>query len=518
MRFGFSLGKFGVTLVLIECIIGCSALMTTQPLVQHGGNFIKDGIKICKCTSDEKCHYCSDESKALGLCESCNTESGYYKKKDDDSNQLPFINCYKDKPLNHYLNTLNEQFEPCHENCMSCEEGPTETQDNCEECKSGYSFIKNNIGITNCYQDCTKKYYFDSSNNFHCVDECPSNYKLITNTNKCIDNCMHDNIYNSTYELDGVCYKECPSTAHILDEGNRICEADLTCNDDEYFNYERTECISDIPTGFYCDDENLRTIAQCHTKCKRCNRGPTENNNNCIECKETKYFYLGNCLDTCTHGNYEDDLMLKCTCEENIECKECTEQSNSLQLCKSCNIQKGYYPKSDEEERDDGFIKCYKNPEKYFLDNEKYYPCYETCLSCDELGDETNNKCTSCLPTHLKKHDFEDDDNCYEICVHYYYYYSDKKHYCTDEDQCPPNYKLISAKRKCIDDCTKDDNDKFEYNGNCVSSCPPNTHINDDNPNKCIDNLNCELTGKYYNYERTACIDDIPEGFIVIIL
>ena len=46
MRFGSSLGKFGVTLVLIECIIGCSALMTTQPLVQHGGNFIKDGAYL----------------------------------------------------------------------------------------------------------------------------------------------------------------------------------------------------------------------------------------------------------------------------------------------------------------------------------------------------------------------------------------------------------------------------------------------------------------------------------------
>ena len=42
--------------------------------------------------------------------------------------------------------------------------------------------------------------------------------------------------------------------------------------------------------------------------------------------------------------------------------------------------------------------------------------------------------------------------------------------------------------------------------------------MNSVNPYKCIDNLNCELTGKYYNYERTACIDDIPEGFIVIIL
>ena len=170
---------------------------------------------------------------------------------------------------------------------------------------------------------------------YYCEDECPSTYKLITNTNKCIDNCMHDNKYNSTFE--------------------QICEADLTCDEGYFFNFEHTGYISDIPPGFYCDNQDLKTIAECHEKCLRCDTGPTEDNNNCIECKDSKWFYFGNCLDECAYGYYEEDSILKCTCEDNIECKECNEQSYSLG-CISCNTYKGYYPKSNEG-RIDGLIK-----------------------------------------------------------------------------------------------------------------------------------------------------------------
>ena len=54
---------------------------------------------------------------------------------------------------------------------------------------------------------------------------------------------------------------------------------------------------------------------------------------------------------------------------------------------------------------------------------------------------------------------------------------------------------------------------QFKYNGQCISGCPDNTHVNADNPYKCIDNLNCELSDKYYNYEGIECIDKVPEGF-----
>ena len=32
-----------VALLLMECLLGCSALMTTHPLVQQGGDYVKDG-------------------------------------------------------------------------------------------------------------------------------------------------------------------------------------------------------------------------------------------------------------------------------------------------------------------------------------------------------------------------------------------------------------------------------------------------------------------------------------------
>ena len=42
------------------------------------------------------------------------------------------------------------------------------------------------------------------------------------------------------------------------------------------------------------------------------------------------------------------------------------------------------------------------------------------------------------------------------------------------------NYKnLISQKRKCIDDCKKDDNNEYiyEYNNICLKECPENKRI-----------------------------------------
>ena len=478
------------------------------------GNFIDDTVKKCKCTIYEKCYYCTEDSIALELCERCNNEKGYYKKKDDESNRSTFINCYNNdtKPLNYYLNTANSQYEPCHSNCMTCDEGGTDTKDNCKTCKEGYISIKNNDNITNCYQDCTNKfYYFDENNIYHCEESCPSNYKLINNTNKCIDNCLNDNIYNNKYELNNICYSECPSKSHISDEGLKLCEADLICNEG-YINFEGTECFSDIPSGYYLYDDELKIIAQCHENCANCNKAPTENSNNCIECKNSKNLYLGNCLDECSNGIYEENSILKCICINNIECKECSKQSNDLGLCISCNTESRYYPKSNDEERSDGFIKCYKDPEGYFLKNQKYEACYENCLSCNELGEAKDNKCIECNSPLIKKNDFENDNNCYESCTHYYYYDSNKNHYCTDEDKCPENYKLISTKKRCIDNCTKIEDFQYEYENTCVSICPSNTHINEDNPYKCIQNLICEAN-QYYNFEKTECIDDIPIGF-----
>ena len=68
---------------------------------------------------------------------------------------------------------------------------------------------------------------------------------------------------------------------------------------------------------------------------------------------------------------------------------------------------------------------------------------------------------------------------------------------------------FVLEKNKCIDNCSKDNTYKYEYNKKCYSSCPNNTH-NIINTYLCEDDLICQ---KYYNYYKTGCLEEIPLGF-----
>ena len=85
--------------------------------------------------------------------------------------------------------------------------------------------------------------------------------------------------------------------------------------------------------------------------------------------------------------------------------------------------------------------------------NDIYYPCYSSCKYCIEKGNETNHKCTECKSEFEFKLDFENDNNCYEICEHYYYFDDNNNYHCTLTDNCPSEYsKLIPEQKKCIKD------------------------------------------------------------------
>ena len=244
---------------------------------------------------------------------------------------------------------------------------------------------------------------------------------------------------------------------------------------DNYFNYQRTECIEVIPNGYYCNDTTLKTIDKCHENCETCKKGPNEKNNNCLSCKNSKFFDLGNCIDKCINGYYTDiDGINKCKCSNNIKCLYCSEESKEYNLCLSCNNQEGYYQKNDDEQRSDSFINCYKNLEGYYLDNNIYKPCYSTCKKCYELGNEENNKCIECINTHEFKNYLENSHNCYEKCDYYYYIDSYNLYHCTEN--CPNDYnKIIIFKNQCIDNCINDDIYKYEYKNYCYEECPLNT-------------------------------------------
>ena len=72
------------------------------------------------------------------------------------------------------------------------------------------------------------------------------------------------------------------------------------------------------------------------------------------------------------------------------------------------------------------FIECYSEYTKpnnfYFnISEHKYKVCYETCLTCEEDGDEFHNNCLECDLNHIKKPDFPGTKNCVPECLYSYY-------------------------------------------------------------------------------------------------
>ena len=289
---------------------------------------------------------------------------------------------------------------------------------------------------------------------------------------------------------------------------------ELTCQ--KYYNYEKTACLDEIPKGYYCNNTELKTIDKCHNNCQTCIKGPTINNNNCLTCSEPYYNDLGNCINNCLNGFFIENSIKKCKCTTDISCYFCSIESKQNNMCISCNNEKGYYPKFNDSSNKNLFINCYNDTlisDGYYLNTTtKYYEkCYSSCKKCNSLGNEKDNKCIECKTGYTIKTDFENDKNCYKICNYYYYFDSSNAYYCTNTDNCPINYdKKIIFKKRCIDDCSKDNKYKFEYKNECYESCPNGTNISKDNKYLCEDKLICE---HYYNYFYTGCLNSIPDGY-----
>ena len=179
---------------------------------------------------------------------------------------------------------------------------------------------------------------------------------------------------------------------------------------------------------------------------------------------------------------YEEEkefISFYCNLEK---CIECTKESLQLNLCKKCNIEKGYYPLNTGilPPSENNYIDCFNKttkPENFYLDIERseYKLCYSNCKTCNYGGDGNNNNCTSCRNNQILKPDILNSSNCVIQCE-YFYYYQNTQYKCTSNQQCPENYPLeIKEKNKCIDKCEKDDIYKIQYDGQCYNYTPEGT-------------------------------------------
>ena len=181
------------------------------------------------------------------------------------------------------------------------------------------------------------------------------------------------------------------------------------------------------------------------------------------------------------------------------KCLTCNEESIKLDLCLTCNEALGYR-KVNYTIVYTNFLNCMKpeNPKtKKFYYNETlgvYRPCYKVCKQCSKEGNPEKNYCIECENGYMLR----PGDNPYNNCIAYSEFY-----YVTNYNQikslavyqCPEEAKYyIKEKKSCIDDCTKDDEYIFLYNGNCLKQCPEGTRNENNicivNDNKCTLGVN----------------------------
>ena len=211
----------------------------------------------------------------------------------------------------------------------------------------------------------------------------------------------------------------------------------------------------------YCiNDEETKNYLLGNDKYSNCSEEffNTKYSDTCLNNKY-QYIYLNICYTECPNGTYE----------LNCEANEC-DSSNKKE--------------------------CFNaTPSGYYLDinEKKFKKCYVNCLSCTQKGNIMINNCKECLDDYIFS-----NGNCYEKCD-YYYYFDEKEIYnCTVGASCPQPYnKLIVEKKKCIDNCQKDDVYKYEYNYYCYDKCPDGTLV-------LQNNYTC-----YYKNENSNIIKEI---------
>ena len=290
----------------------------------------------------------------------------------------------------------------CHRNCYSCNKnGESDYEQNCITCINGYYFIENS---SNCFKDPIGYYLNEYKNYSSCHPLCA--YCESKEINATYMNCI------SCIENDYVFYPK-----------SKNC---LKCTN--FVNYEQTECINEIPDGYYLLNNSYGLIEKCNEYCSKCTNAPTINNMNCDKCID------------------------------------------------------GYYLRVDDNNTKNCFPNSIKPLSNYYIkDNEPniYYKCYELCGSCDKEGNLYNMNCLTCINNNIYEYDFV-KRNCFPkvSCMNYFYYAFNeqnlKSKICLPENAiCPEDrpYVIIETK-ECVFGCSYENliNEKCKLSNKYLNS------------------------------------------------
>jgi len=134
------------------------------------------------------------------------------------------------------------------------------------------------------------------------------------------------------------------------------------------------------------------------------------------------YEYKGKYYQDCSNGDLTINSEIQsCQCDTE-KCLTCPNEPLVEDLCIECN--NSYYPiENDNYTHIEGYVKCYKDPNGYYLDkNESIYKkCYYSCKECEQMGDNIIHNCLICndnYPYIISKNNYS---NCYDNDSYYNY-------------------------------------------------------------------------------------------------
>ena len=220
----------------------------------------------------DKCHEnCGDCNKGPEgdnmNCEYCENLNNFYLIENTH-------NCQHFPYEGYYLTSTNK-YRPCHSYCKNCTFAPTSGNTNCDYCNNKLGYFKESPNSKNCVLKIKEKMYYDEqSDNFL----------------PCHENCLY-----------------CFDKETILTDKKTVQNC-LNCkSQNKYVNHAQTECIDNIPEGFYVINHDTNEIDKCYPLCKTCHeKGSSENDMKCDSCDKSKNYFLynGNCVLSVTCPNF----------------------------------------------------------------------------------------------------------------------------------------------------------------------------------------------------------------------
>ena len=235
-------------------------------------------------------------------------------------------------------------------------------------------------------------------------------------------------------------------------------------------------CVNDFETSNYIFEKANVSPSNCSDTCFKDNIKIDLHNNKCVEaCKESLFEYNNICNNECPFNTHKIIY-------------------NGNNIC----------------------LETAQIPENFYLDKNIYKECYKNCKKCSKEGDESKNNCEVCKDNLIFIKDFYiNPNNCYEECNFYYYLDDSNNYFCTDNNTCPDNYKLIINKKKCIIDCKNDSDYQYEFNNTCCTSCPNGTTYISYKDKKCydinsitIDDKANKIKEEFINENTSKCIEN----------